>query len=96
MGLANTSPGTADLAEDARAVERDLPARAANSNQDAEYTVEATLVEIRTTAEEMRLAARSYQRKSWIAVLLAAILSSTVTLWLTGTLSPERVLSWFR
>jgi hypothetical protein len=44
----------------------------------------------------MRLAARSYQRKSWIAVLLATVFSSVVTLWLTGYLSPERVLSWLR
>jgi hypothetical protein len=40
----------------------------------------------------MRLAARSDQRKSWIAVRVAAILSSTVTLWLTGSFSGERVL----
>jgi hypothetical protein len=66
------------------------------SSQDAEYTVEAALVEARTTAEEMRLAARSYQRKSWIAVLLAAVLSTTVTLWLTDSLSLERVVSWLR
>ena len=85
-----------ELAEDARAIVREIAAQATNSSQDAEHTVEAALVEARTTAEEMRLAARSYQRKSWIAVLLAAVFSSVVTLWFTGTLSPERVLSWLR
>ena len=85
-----------ELAEDARAIVREIAAQATNSGQDAEETVDAALLEARTTAQEMRLAARSCQRKSWIAVLLAAVFSSVVTLWFTGSFSGERVLSRLR
>ena len=77
-----------ELSEDARAIVREIAAQATNSSQDAKETVDAALLEARISGEETRLAARSYQRKSWIAVLLTAVFSSVVTLWLTGYLSP--------
>ena len=83
-----------ELAENARAIVREIAAQATSSSQDAEETVDAVLLEARISAEEMRLATRSYQRRSWIAVLLAAVFSSVVTLWLTSSFSGERVLSW--
>jgi hypothetical protein len=85
-----------DLADDAGAIVREAAAQAASSSQDAEETVDSALLEARISAEEMQLTAQSYQRKSWIAVLLPAVLPGAVTLWLTGYLSPERVLSGFR
>ncbi len=76
-----------ELAEDARAVVHEIATRAASDSQEAAKTLESALAEEKVATEEMRLAARSFRRRSWIAVLLVGLLSSGLTLWLSGHLS---------